>query len=166
MPGFCGQGKPAGLLRNKPGRVDVERSGKVRFSQMQKSIAVVLGLTLALVVTGCSGPKGDKGDKGDKGENGAAGSPGTPGPQGPQGLAGKDGVSPPPQFRVVRSTSENGMAKEAMCAVEEVMVSATCMSKLGSANQAAKTIGDNGATCDAQSGQADAPTAVILCAKR
>jgi Collagen triple helix repeat (20 copies) len=137
-----------------------------RFSHMQKSIAVVLGLALALVVTGCSGPKGDKGDKGDKGENGAAGSPGTPGPQGPQGLAGKDGVSPPPQFRVVRSSSENGMAKEAMCAVDEVMVSATCMSKLGSANQAAKTIGDNGATCEAQSGQAEAPTAVILCAKR
>jgi hypothetical protein len=58
------------------------------------------------------------------------------------------------------------MAKEAMCAVDEVMVSATCMSKLGSTNQAAKTVGDNGATCDAQSGQADAPTAVILCAKR
>jgi hypothetical protein len=135
-------------------------------SQMQKSIAVILSLTLALVVTGCSGPKGDKGDKGDKGENGAAGSPGKEGAQGPQGPAGKDGVSPPPQFRVVRSTSENGMAKEAMCAVDEVMVSATCMSKLGSANQAAKTIGDNGATCEAQSGQADAPTAVILCAKR
>jgi hypothetical protein len=133
---------------------------------MQKFIVVGLGLALALAVTGCSGPKGDKGDKGDKGENGAAGSPGAPGPQGPQGPAGRDGVSPPAQFRVVRSTSDNGMAKEAMCAVDEVMVSATCMSKLGSTNQAAKTIGDNGATCDAQSGQADAPTAVVLCAKR
>jgi hypothetical protein len=133
---------------------------------MQKSIVVVLGLALTLVGAGCSGPKGEKGDKGDKGEAGAAGSPGAAGPQGPQGPAGKDGVSPPAQFRVVRSTSENGMPKEAMCAVDEVMVSATCMSKLGSANQAAKTIGDNGATCDAQAGQAEAPTAVLLCAKR
>jgi Collagen triple helix repeat (20 copies) len=133
---------------------------------MQKSIVVVLGLALALVVTGCSGPKGDKGDKGDKGEAGAAGSPGAAGPQGPAGPAGKDGLSPPPQFRVVRSTSDSGIAKEAMCAVEEVMVSATCMSKLGSTNQPAKTIGDNGATCEAQPGQADTPTAVILCAKR
>jgi hypothetical protein len=75
-------------------------------------------------------------------------------------------VSPLAQFRVVRSTSDNGMAKAAMCAVDEVMVSATCMSKVGSVDEAAKTIGDNGATCDAQSGQADAPEAVILCTKR
>jgi Collagen triple helix repeat (20 copies) len=130
---------------------------------MQKSILVILGLTLALVVAGCSG---DKGDKGDKGEIGEAGSPGKPGPQGPIGPAGKDGVSPPAQFRVVRSVSENGMPKAALCAVDEAMVSATCMSKLGSVNEAAKTIGDNGATCEAQPGQADATTAVILCAKR
>ncbi len=58
------------------------------------------------------------------------------------------------------------MAKAAMCAVDEVMVSATCISKLGSVNEAAKTIGDNGATCDAQSGQPDAPAAVLLCTKR
>jgi Collagen triple helix repeat (20 copies) len=134
--------------------------------KMQKSIVVAVGLALALAATGCSGPKGEKGDKGDKGEAGTPGSAGAAGPQGPQGPAGKDGVSPPAPFRVVRSTSENGMPKEAMCAVDEVMVSATCMSKLGSTNQAAKTIGDNGATCDAQPGQAEAPTAVIICVKR
>ena len=123
---------------------------------MQKSIAVAFSLALALA----------KGDKGDRGESGPAGSPGTPGPQGPQGPAGKDGVSPPAQYRVVRSTSENGMSKAAMCEVDEVIVSATCMSKIGSVNEAAKTIGDNGATRDAQSGQSDAPEAVILCTKR
>ncbi len=133
---------------------------------MHKAAIVAASLVLALAVTGCSGPKGDKGDKGDKGEAGTPGSPGGPGPQGPQGPAGKDGVSPPAPFRVVRSASENGMAKEAMCAVEEVMVSATCISKLGSANQTPKTIGDNGATCEAQPGQTDMPTAVIICVKR
>ena len=133
---------------------------------MQKSIAVEFSLALALAVAGCSGLKGDKGDKGDRGESGPAGSPGTPGPQGPQGPAGRDGVSPPAQFRVVRSPSENGMPKAAMCAVDELMVSAACMPKIGSVNEAAKTIGDNGATCDAQSDQSNAPEAVILCTKR
>jgi hypothetical protein len=33
-------------------------------------------------------------------------------------------------------------------------------------NQAPKTIGDNGASCDPQPSQTQAPEAVILCAKR
>jgi hypothetical protein len=133
---------------------------------MQKSFIVVGSLALALVLAGCSGPKVEKGDKGDTGENGPAGSAGPPGPPGPPGKDGKDGVSPPLQFRVVRSSTDGGMAKPAICAVDEVMVSATCLSKTGSVNQAPKTIGDNGASCEPQSGQTDTPAAVILCAKR
>jgi hypothetical protein len=118
---------------------------------------------LTLAVAGCSDPKGDEGDKGDPGQNGA---PGPPGPGGPQGSSGKDGVSPPPQFRVVRSSVRNGPAKTAMCAADDVMVSPTCLSRVGSVNEAPKTIGDRGATCDPQSGQTETPEAVILCAKR
>jgi hypothetical protein len=121
---------------------------------------------LALTVAGCSGPKGDKGDKGDAGQSGPQGQPGPQGAAGPPGQNGKDGVSPPPQFRVVRSATDGGMAKPAMCLVDEVMVSATCMSKSGLVNEAPKTLGDNGASCDAPSGQTDAPEAVILCARR
>jgi hypothetical protein len=118
-----------------------------------------MSLILALAVAGCSGPKGDKGDKGDPGANGAPGQPGPPGPQGP---LGKDGVSPPPQFHVARSSLENGLAKPAMCAADEVMVSATCLSRIGSVNEAPKTIGDSGAACEPQSGQTETPEAVIL----
>jgi hypothetical protein len=133
---------------------------------MQKSFIVAGSLALVLVLAGCSGPKGEKGDKGDTGENGPAGSAGPQGPPGPPGKDGKDGVSPPPQFRVVRSSTDGGMAKPAICAIDEVMVSATCLSKTGSVNQAPKTIGDNGASCEPQPGQTDTPAAVILCAKR
>jgi Collagen triple helix repeat (20 copies) len=133
---------------------------------MQKSFIVVGSLALVLVLAGCSGPKGEKGDKGDTGENGPAGSAGPQGPPGPPGKDGKDGLSPPPQFRIVRSSTDGGMAKPAICALDEVMVSATCLSKTGSVNQAPKTIGDNGASCEPQSGQTDTPATVILCAKR
>jgi hypothetical protein len=87
--------------------------------------------TLALAVAGCSGPKGDKGDAGAKGDPGPGGPAGPPGPQGPQGPAGKNGengVSPPQQFRVVRASPENGLSRPAMCSVDEVLVSATCLS--------------------------------------
>jgi Collagen triple helix repeat (20 copies) len=133
---------------------------------MQKSLIVAGSLVLALVVSGCSGPKGDKGDKGDTGETGQAGSPGPQGPPGKTGKDGKDGVSPPAAFRVVRSTTDGAMTNAAICAVDEVMVTATCMSKTGSVSQSPKTIGENGASCEPQSGQTDSPTAVILCAKR
>jgi hypothetical protein len=123
-------------------------------------------LSLMLAVAGCSGPKGDKGDKGDAGPPGQQGQNGKQGPEGKPGQTGKDGVSPPPQFRVVRSAADTGMAKPAMCSVDEVMVSATCLSKAGLVNQAPKTLGDNGASCDAQSGQTETPEAVILCTKR
>ena len=53
-----------------------------------------------------------------------------------------------------------------MCAEDEVMVSATCLSKIGSVNETPKTIGDNVATCEPLSGQTETPEAVILCAKR
>jgi hypothetical protein len=123
-------------------------------------------LSLMLAVAGCSGPKGDKGDKGDAGPPGPQGENGKQGPEGKPGQNGKDGVSPPPQFRVVRSAADGGMANPAMCSVDEIMVSATCLSKAGIMNQAPKTLGDNGASCDAQSGQTAVPEAVILCAKR
>jgi hypothetical protein len=136
---------------------------------MRKSIRVVCGLAVALAMAGCSGPKGDKGDKGEKGDPGAAGPAGPAGPQGPQGAAGKNGEngsSPPPQFRVVRSSAEGGVSRPAMCGVDEVMVSATCISKTGSADQAPKTLNDTGAACDPRPGQSDVPETVILCAKR
>jgi hypothetical protein len=129
-----------------------------------RSVAAFLILSLALA--GCSGPKGDKGDKGDPGPVGAAGPPGPQGPAGAPGKDGKDGVSPPAQFRVVRSTADGAMSKPAMCDVSEVIVSAMCVSKLGSMSQPPRTVGDNGAECAPQSGQTSAPETVILCAKR
>jgi Collagen triple helix repeat (20 copies) len=149
--------------RNILARADVyttrrSKGGVVRF--------IALSVSLALVVAGCSGPKGDKGDKGDAGAAGVAGSPGPQGPQGPAGKDGKDGVSPPPQFRVVRSAADGAMARTAMCDVNEAMVSAMCVSKLGSENLTPTTIGDNGASCEQQSSQTVAPQTVILCAKR
>jgi hypothetical protein len=126
-------------------------------------------LALVLAVAGCSGPKGDKGERGEKGEAGSAGPNGPPGPQGPQGSPGKNGengVSPPPQFRVVRASPDGGVSRPAMCGMDEVMVSATCLSKTGSVEQAPKTITDSGAACDPRPGQSDVPTAVVLCAKR
>jgi hypothetical protein len=136
---------------------------------MRNSFLVVGSLALILAVAGCSGPKGDKGDKGEKGDPGPSGPAGSPGPQGPQGPPGKNGengVSPPPQFRVVRSSSDGGVSRPAMCGIDEVMVSATCLSKTGSVNQAPKTITDSGAACDPRPGQSDVPEAVVLCAKR
>lgn len=127
---------------------------------------IALSVSLALVVAGCSGPKGDKGDKGDAGSAGAAGSPGPQGPPGPAGKDGRDGVSPPAQFRVVRSAADGAMAKTAMCDVDEMIVSAMCVSKLGPENQTPTTIGDNGASCQPQPGQNTAPQTVILCVKR
>jgi hypothetical protein len=133
---------------------------------MPRIFGLTSALTLTLIVAGFSGPKGDKGDKGDAGPPGQQGQNGQQGPAGKPGQNGKDGVSPPLQFRVVRSAADGGMAKPAMCSVDEVMVSATCLSKAGLVNQAAKTLGDTGASCDAQSGQTETPEAVILCAKR
>lgn len=135
---------------------------------MRRSPIIACSLIAALALAGC-GVKGDKGDQGDKGDPGAVGAAGPPGPQGPQGAPGKDGrdgVSPPQQFRVVRSAIDHGMAKPALCDVDEVLVSATCLTKTGAINEAANTLGDNGASCDSQSGQTEAPQAVILCAKR
>ena len=71
-----------------------------------------------------------------------------------------------PNFVLSDLRWRNGLAKPAMCAADEVMVSATCLSKIGSVNEAPKTIGDSGAICDPQSGQTETPEAVILCAKR
>ena len=136
---------------------------------MQNSFLLAGSLALALAVAGCSGPKGDKGDKGEKGDPGPSGPAGAAGPQGPPGSPGKNGengVSPPPQFRVVRSSSDGGVSRPAMCSVDEVMVSATCLSKAGSANQSPKTITDSGAACDPAPGQSDVPETVVLCAKR
>lgn len=137
--------------------------------QMRHALLITVPLALALALGGCSGPKGDKGDKGEKGDPGQAGSPGPPGPQGPPGppgKAGENGVSPPPPFRVVRSTREGGISRPAMCAADEVMVCATCLSRTGSVTQAPHTVGDSGADCTAARGQAVVPEAVVLCAKR
>jgi Collagen triple helix repeat (20 copies) len=133
---------------------------------MQNSFILASSLALALALAGCSGPKGDKGDKGEKGDPGPSGPAGATGPQGPPGKNGENGVSPPPQFRVVRSSSDGGVSQPAMCSVDEVMVSATCLSKTGSVNQPPKTITDSGAACDPRPGQSDVPETVVLCAKR
>ena len=53
-----------------------------------------------------------------------------------------------------------------MCGAEEVMVSATCLVKVGEIAETPRTLGDNGASCDAQPGQSNPPQAIILCAKR
>jgi hypothetical protein len=124
-------------------------------------------LLSALALSGC-GIKGDKGDKGDKGEAGAMGASGPPGPEGVAGAPGKDGrdgVSPPLPFRVVRSEADGGISKPAMCGTNEVMISATCITKAGDAGLAPRTLGNNGASCDAKPGQSDPPEAVILCTK-
>jgi hypothetical protein len=156
-------------VQERSARKDVEGAVPIGGFPMQRSFLIVCGLAAALAAAGCSGPKGDKGDKGDKGEPGATGPAGPPGPQGPQGAAGKNGengISPPPQFRVVRSSSEGGVSRTAMCGIDEVMVSATCLSRTGSADQAPKTLNDTGAACDPRPGQSDVPDVVILCAKR
>ena len=135
---------------------------------MRRSLILVCTLLSALTLGGC-GMKGDKGDKGDRGDPGPSGPAGPPGPQGLAGSPGKDGrdgVSPPPQFRVVRGATDGGIVKPAMCGAEEVMVSATCLVKVGEIAETPRTLGDNGASCDAQPGQSNPPQAIILCAKR
>ena len=135
---------------------------------MKKQPALLICVLLsALALSGC-GVKGDKGDKGDKGEAGPAGPTGPAGPQGLAGAPGKDGrdgVSPPLPFRVVRSGVDNGISKPALCGTEEVMISATCVVKVGEAAQAPRTMGESGASCDTKPGQSDPPQAVILCTK-
>ena len=135
---------------------------------MKKQPALLTCVLLsALALSGC-GVKGDKGDKGDRGEAGPAGPAGPPGPQGlagPPGKDGRDGVSPPLPFRVVRSETDGGISKPAMCGTNEVMISATCITKSGDAALPPRTLGDSGASCDAKPGQSDPPQAVILCTK-
>jgi hypothetical protein len=97
---------------------------------------------------------------------GPAGSPGPQGPSGPPGKDGRDGVSPPPQFRVVRGAIDGGLSKPATCGTEEIMVSAMCMVTAGDISATPRTIGDSGASCDAQPGQSILPQAVVLCAQR
>src|ERR1700748_1075166 len=135
---------------------------------MKRPILVICVLLSAFALSGC-GVKGDKGDKGDKGETGPAGPAGPPGAEGvagPPGKDGRDGVSPPLPFRVIRSEADGGISKPAMCGTEETMVSATCTVSAGEPAQAARPIGETGASCDAKPGQSDPPQAVILCTKR
>jgi len=135
---------------------------------MRKSIFAFVVLNSALALSAC-GVKGDKGDKGDRGDARPPGQAGRPGPQGPAGPPGKDvrdGISPPPQFRVVRGGLDGGISKAAMCDVEEIMVSATCMASSGDIAETPRTLSDNGASCDARPGQSNPPRVVILCAKR
>ena len=136
---------------------------------MPKSYMVACSLVVALAVAGCSGPKGDKGDRGEKGDQGDAGPAGPAGPtgaQGPTGKDGKDGVTSPPQFRVVRASADGVVSKPALCGTDEIMVSATCLSRTGSVNQAPKTLSDTGAACDPRPGESEIPDVVILCEKR
>lgn len=134
---------------------------------MKQPTVLICVLLSALALSGC-GVKGDKGDKGEKGDAGPAGPAGPPGAQGIAGAPGKDGrdgVSPPLPFRVVRSAVDNGISKPAMCGTDEVLISATCIVKVGDAAQAARTMGETGASCDTKPGQSDPPQAVILCTK-
>jgi hypothetical protein len=134
-----------------------------------KSGMIVWILLLPLALAGCTGPKGDKGDKGDKGEKGDAGLAGPAGLQGPQGVPGKNGengLTPPPQFRVVRSSASGVVSEPASCGADEVMVSATCISKTGTVSQSPETLGDSGASCNPPPNKAEVPDVVILCEKR
>ena len=130
-------------------------------TDMTKNMLAGSMLIVALALAGCSGPKGDKGDKGDTGK-GEPGSRGAQGDPGPPRKDGRDGSTPPPQFRVVRSAPD-AMSGTAMCAADELVVSATCIAKLGTMNEAPTTIGDTGASCPTQNQPAQA---VLLCAKR
>jgi len=124
---------------------------------MRKSPIVICALLSSLALSGC-GEKGDKGDQGD------AGPTGPQGPAGPPGKDGKDASSVLPQFRVVRSATEGGVVKPAMCNADEVMVSAACVPTGGAVSQVPRTV-ENGASCEARPRQ-ETPQAVILCAKR
>jgi hypothetical protein len=157
------------LVRKDVGGTGLSCGFQMQKSYMQKSYMIACGLAVALALAGCSGPKGDKGDKGQKGEQGDAGPTGPAGPQGPQGPAGKNGengVSPPAQFRVVRASPDGVVSRPALCGTDEVMVSATCLSKTGAVNQYPKTLSDTGAACDPRPGESEIPDVVILCEKR
>ena len=127
---------------------------------MRKSSILVCVLISTFMLGGCD----EKGDKGDVGPIGPAGPVGPQGPPGPAGQDGKNATSPLPQFRVVRSTMDGGVAKPALCETDEVMVSATCVLARGAVSQAPRTL-ENGASCEARPRQ-EAPQAVILCTKR
>jgi hypothetical protein len=146
------------------GRSEVWTSGSFTRCRMQK-LFIAAALLVPIVLAGCSGPKGDKGEKGDAGAPGPVGPPGAAGLAGAAGKDGRDGVSPPAQFRVVRS-EQGATSKPALCDVSEIIVSAMCISKLGSTSEVPKTLGDNGASCDPVSGQSDPPQTVIVCTKR
>jgi hypothetical protein len=125
-------------------------------AMMRRFSILVCASLSALLLSGC-GVKGDKGDKGDRGEAGPAGPAGPPGPQGPAGPPGKDGrdgISPPSQFRVVSGAADGGIVKPAMCATEEVMVSATCIVNPGDIAETPRTLGDNGAAATLNRGKA------------
>jgi hypothetical protein len=132
-----------------------------------KYVLLAIAFCSAASLSGCGGApaKGEKGDKGDTGAAGAAGQQGQPGPPGPAGKDGKDAVAPQ-QFRVVRSSNDAGVPKPALCGADEVMVSATCVVTAGSVAQAPTTLGTTGASCGQSSGQAEAPLAIVLCAKK
>ena len=134
---------------------------------MARSLLPLFALCLAVNLSGCGGTpiKGDKGDKGDTGAAGAPGQQGQPGPPGAPGKDGKDAVAPP-QFRVVRSSNDGGTPKPALCGVDEVMVSATCVVTTGSLTQAPTTLGTTGASCGQSAGQTEAPLAIVMCAKK
>jgi hypothetical protein len=129
-------------------------------TEMQSMFAGSI-VIMALVLAGCSRPKGDKGDKGDTGK-GEPGSRGAQGDPGPPGKDGRDGSTPPPQFMALRPPPGEPTAI-AMCASDELVVSAICIAKLGTTSEAPTTIGDSGASCPTQNQPAQA---VLLCAKR
>lgn len=134
---------------------------------MARSVLLAIALCSALGLSGCGGApqKGDKGDKGDTGAAGAPGQQGQPGPPGPAGKDGKDAVAPP-QFRVVKSSNDGGVPKPALCAPDEMMVSATCVVPAGALTQAPTTLGTTGASCNPSEGQSEVPLAIVLCSKK
>jgi hypothetical protein len=68
------------------------------------------------------------------------------------------GLSDPAMMEVSRTP--------ALCGVDEVMVSATCVVTAGSLTQAPTTVGTTGVSCGQSAGQSEAPLAIVLCAKR
>ena len=125
---------------------------------------------LALVLSGC-GVKGDKGDKGDRGEAGPGGTnrPGRTCRARNSLLARTVATAFHrrcrfPKWRASEARRRNFKVRDVRH--QEVMISATCISKSAAMLALApRTLGDSGASCDAKPGQSDPPQAVILCTK-
>ena len=130
--------------------------------QMKRSVTNATSPMLGLAVAGCSGPRATRAMRAKTKRRARQ-------RRRSSGTTWQGGVSPPPNFRLVVSSDRRwrtGWRSPQCVRRTEVTVSATYSSKIGSVNDAPKTFGDSGATCNTQSDQTEIPEAVILCANR